>query len=98
MKIGVFLANYGGGIEYQLGNDSDDNIYVGFDESEVRKNYKLDNKLKLFQDEDVLDTWFSSALWTFATLGWPKTKEIDLFHPTNVLVTGFDIIFFCLQE
>ena len=75
--------------------DSDDNIYVGFDESEVRKNYKLDNKLKLFQDEDVLDTWFSSALWTFATLGWPKkTKEIDLFHPTNVLVTGFDIIFF----
>ena len=50
---------------------------------------------ELKQDEDVLDTWFSSALWPFSTLGWPeKTKELEYFYPTNVLVTGYDIIFF----
>ena len=50
---------------------------------------------KLRQDEDVLDTWFSSALWPFATLGWPdKTPELDYFYPTSTLVTGYDIIFF----
>ena len=75
--------------------DSDKNIYVGRNISEVRKKYRLSNKIKLKQDEDVLDTWFSSQLWTFATLGWPKnTKRLKKFHPTSVLVTGFDIIFF----
>jgi valyl-tRNA synthetase len=50
---------------------------------------------KFTQDPDVLDTWFSSALWPFSTLGWPeKTPELDYFYPTNVLVTGYDIIFF----
>jgi len=50
---------------------------------------------KIFQEEDVLDTWFSSALWPFSTMGWPeKTKELELFYPTSVLVTGFDILFF----
>ncbi len=50
---------------------------------------------KVRQDEDVLDTWFSSALWPFSTLGWPeKTKDLDYFYPTSVLVTGYDIIFF----
>ena len=75
--------------------DNDKNIYVGKDEAEVRSHYKLDDNLELKQDEDVLDTWFSSALWPFSTLGWPNnTKELEEFYPTNVLVTGFDIIFF----
>lgn len=53
------------------------------------------HSLKLVQDEDVLDTWFSSALWPFSTFGWPgKTTDLDIFYPTSVLVTGFDIIFF----
>ncbi len=47
------------------------------------------------QDEDTLDTWFSSALWPFSTLGWPdQTEDLDYFYPTDVLVTGYDIIFF----
>ena len=75
--------------------DEAGNIYVGRDEAEVRQQYKLADSLALRQDEDVLDTWFSSALWTFSTLGWPKqTPELSTFHPTEVLVTGFDIIFF----
>ncbi|MBK6758591.1 MAG: valine--tRNA ligase [Moraxellaceae bacterium] len=75
--------------------DEAGNIYVGRDEAEVRQQYKLADSLALRQDEDVLDTWFSSALWTFSTLGWPKqTPELSTFHPTDVLVTGFDIIFF----
>jgi valyl-tRNA synthetase len=70
-------------------------VYVGRNEEEVRTRYKLDARLKLRQDEDVLDTWFSSGLWTFSTLGWPEmTPELKTFHPTDVLVTGFDIIFF----
>ncbi|WP_198262736.1 valine--tRNA ligase [sulfur-oxidizing endosymbiont of Gigantopelta aegis] len=70
-------------------------VYVGHDEQAVRKKYQLADSFKLRQDEDVLDTWFSSALWPFSTLGWPeKTPELDTFYPTNVLVTGFDIIFF----
>ncbi|MGI9286224.1 MAG: valine--tRNA ligase, partial [Pseudomonadales bacterium] len=74
--------------------DSDGNVYVGHDEEEVREIYQLSDTT-LNQDEDVLDTWFSSALWTFATLGWPdKTPELKTFHSTSVLVTGFDIIFF----
>ena len=68
--------------------------YVGANESAVREKYKLGDRV-LRQDEDVLDTWFSSALWTFATLGWPEnTERLKTFHPTDVLVTGFDIIFF----
>src|SRR5690606_9747692 len=64
-------------------------------ELEARAKYKLADDVKLTQDEDVLDTWFSSALWTFGTLGWPEqTEYLKKFHPTDVLVTGFDIIFF----
>ena len=73
----------------------DGNIYVANDEAEIRKKYRLDDSFGLTQDEDVLDTWFSSALWPFSTLGWPEqTPELKTFYPTNVLVTGFDIIFF----
>jgi valyl-tRNA synthetase len=75
--------------------DEADNIYVGRSEEEVREQYGLQTGLPLRQDEDVLDTWFSSALWSFSTLGWPdKTPELATFYPTSVLVTGFDIIFF----
>jgi valyl-tRNA synthetase len=71
------------------------NVYVGRDIDEVREKNKLPADFPLRQDEDVLDTWFSSALWPFSTLGWPeKTPELEQFYPTNVLVTGFDIIFF----
>lgn len=75
-------------------SDEKNNIYVGQSEEEIRVKYKLGN-IALKQDEDVLDTWFSSALWPFSTLGWPKqTPEFKTFYPTAVLVTGFDIIFF----
>jgi valyl-tRNA synthetase len=75
--------------------DAAQNIYVGNNESEVRNKYKLAADVELKQDNDVLDTWFSSALWPFVTLGWPKDKvELKTFYPTSVLVTGFDIIFF----
>lgn len=75
--------------------DDKGNVYVGRDEAEVRAKHKLDAKVPLKQDEDVLDTWFSSGLWTFGTLGWPEQTELlKTFHPTSVLVTGFDIIFF----
>jgi valyl-tRNA synthetase len=75
--------------------DEQQNVYVGRNEEEVRKNHKLDDSVVLQQDEDVLDTWFSSALWPFATLGWPeKTEQLQTFLPSSVLVTGFDIIFF----
>jgi len=75
--------------------DENGKVYVARNEAEVRSKHKLGNDIKLKQDEDVLDTWFSSALWTFSTLGWPeKTPELKTFHPTDVLVTGFDIIFF----
>jgi len=74
--------------------DDEGNIYVGHNEEEVRNKYSL-GTAKLKQDEDVLDTWYSSALWPFATLGWPnETTELEKYYPTNVLVTGFDIIFF----
>ncbi|HMV71930.1 MAG TPA: valine--tRNA ligase, partial [Pseudomonadales bacterium] len=74
--------------------DDAGNVYVGRSEAEVRTVHGLD-ELPLRQDADVLDTWFSSALWTFSTLGWPRdTAELRTFHPTDVLVTGFDIIFF----
>lgn len=75
--------------------DENNNDYVGQNEQDVRERNKLGPEIKLRQDEDVLDTWFSSALWPFATLGWPKnTEELQTFYPTDVLVTGFDIIFF----
>ncbi|GLK87879.1 valine--tRNA ligase [Pseudomonas turukhanskensis] len=69
-------------------------VYVGRDEAEVRAKHNLGD-IALRQDDDVLDTWFSSGLWTFSTLGWPnQTEALKTFHPTDVLVTGFDIIFF----
>ncbi|MEW5756542.1 MAG: valine--tRNA ligase [Pseudomonadota bacterium] len=75
--------------------DDKGDVYVGRSEAEVRTKHKLGAEVELRQDEDVLDTWFSSALWTFSTLGWPEqTPELKTFHPTSVLVTGFDIIFF----
>lgn len=75
--------------------DESGKIYVAQDEASARKKYQLADTVKLTQDTDVLDTWFSSALWPFSTLGWPeKTPELETFYPTSVLVTGFDIIFF----
>ncbi|KAG1682859.1 Valine--tRNA ligase [Nymphon striatum] len=75
--------------------DDNDKIYVGKTEADVRKKYSLSDDVNLRQDNDVLDTWFSSALWPFSTLGWPdKTEALKTWYPTNVLVTGFDIIFF----
>jgi valyl-tRNA synthetase len=75
--------------------DENGKVYVGRNEAEVRAKHKLTDSAVLRQDDDVLDTWFSSALWTFSTLGWPDNLEdLKTFHPTDVLVTGFDIIFF----
>ncbi|MDH3274994.1 MAG: valine--tRNA ligase [Gammaproteobacteria bacterium] len=75
--------------------DDEGNVYVGYSQDDVREKYKLEAGVELRQDEDVLDTWFSSALWPFSTLGWPeKTKALGDFYPGSVLVTGFDIIFF----
>ncbi len=75
--------------------DEAGNCYVGRSEGEVRARHALPGTLALRQDEDVLDTWFSSALWPFSTLGWPdRTPELARFYPGSVLVTGFDIIFF----
>ena len=81
--------------------DEQGNIYVGRDEQEVRRKHNLADTIALQQDEDVLDTWFSSGLWTFSTLGWTGDQAQDAaneilkkFHSTDVLVTGFDIIFF----
>lgn len=75
--------------------DDAENVYVGRDEAEVRSKYQLDDSVNLRQDNDVLDTWFSSALWPFATMGWPEeTPDLNTFVPSSVLVTGFDIIFF----
>ncbi len=80
--------------------DEEGNVYVGRSEEEIRAKNNLAADVELNQDEDVLDTWFSSGLWTFGTLGWPNMDDPDVmkrmmdFHPTDVLVTGFDIIFF----
>ncbi len=75
--------------------DDQGNVYVGRSEQEVREKHGFGDEVCLRQDEDVLDTWFSSALWPFSTLGWPRdTAELNTFYPTSVLVTGFDIIFF----
>ncbi len=75
--------------------DEEGTPYVGRSEEEVREKHNIPAGIALKQDDDVLDTWFSSGLWTFGTLGWPEqTEMLKTFHPTNVLVTGFDIIFF----
>jgi len=75
--------------------DDSGRVFVGRSESDVRERHGLAADVTLRQDEDVLDTWFSSALWSFSTLGWPdNTSELKRFYPTSVLVTGFDIIFF----
>ncbi|WP_372770819.1 valine--tRNA ligase [Pseudoalteromonas sp.] len=75
--------------------DAEGNVYVGRSEEEVRSENNIAADVALTQDEDVLDTWFSSALWTFSTQGWPaQTEDLKVFHPSDVLVTGFDIIFF----
>ena len=74
--------------------DDEGTVYVGYNEIETREHYKLDNR-KLTQDNDVLDTWFSSSLWPFASMGWPNnTEDYKKHFPTSLLVTGFDIIFF----
>ena len=75
--------------------DANGKVYVGRNEAEVRSKYSIAADINLHQDDDVLDTWFSSGLWTFSTLGWPEQTEfLKKFHPTDLLVTGFDIIFF----
>lgn len=75
--------------------DDHGNVYVSRSVEEVRQKYNLGPDVELKQDNDVLDTWFSSALWPFSTLGWPQNEdELKKYYPTNVLVTGFDIIFF----
>ena len=75
--------------------DTNGKVYVGGSEEDIRKDYNIDKSCKLTQDSDVLDTWFSSALWPFSTLDWEKDNEVfDKYFPTNLLVTGFDIIFF----
>jgi len=75
--------------------DPDGGIHVGLDEADARRRSGLGDQVVLRQDDDVLDTWFSSALWPFTTLGWPEqTDYLERFYPTSVLVTGFDIIFF----
>ncbi len=75
--------------------DDQENIYVGRNEDEIRKRHNIPPDVALRQDQDVLDTWFSSALWPFSTLGWPQdSQRLKDFYPNQVLVTGFDIIFF----
>lgn len=75
--------------------DENGKAYAGQDEADVRSRYKLDTNISLTQDNDVLDTWFSASLWPFVTLGWPtETVDLKTFFPTDVLITGFDIIFF----
>jgi len=74
--------------------DTEGNVYVGHNEEEIRTQYNLDTRM-LKQDDDVLDTWFSSSLWPFASMGWPhETDDFKKHFPTSLLVTGFDIIFF----
>ena len=75
--------------------DDEGSVYVGRSEDEARAKHGLGAEIPLRQDDDVLDTWFSSALWPFSTMHWPAgSRELDTFYPTRVLVTGFDIIFF----
>ena len=95
-RTGVFPASCGGGTAFRPGTTTTAMFMSAVMKPKYAANtvWHLESEL-LRQDEDVLDTWFSSALWTFSTLGWPeKTPELKTFHPTDVLVTGFDIIFF----
>ncbi|MDY4316822.1 valine--tRNA ligase [Pectobacterium actinidiae] len=79
--------------------DANGSVYVGRTEAEVRSENNLADDVVLNQDEDVLDTWFSSGLWTFSTLGWPEqTPDLKAFHPSSVMVSGFDIIFFWIAR
>ncbi|QOI11329.1 valine--tRNA ligase [Blochmannia endosymbiont of Colobopsis nipponica] len=79
--------------------DNFGNVYVGRNEREIRNKFKFDKNINLTQDEDVLDTWFSSSLWTFAALGWPKNNSLlQACHPTNIIISGFDIIFFWIAR
>ncbi|MGL9773495.1 MAG: valine--tRNA ligase [Sodalis sp. (in: enterobacteria)] len=79
--------------------DAEGRVYVGRSEAEVRQQHQLADDVTLGQDDDVLDTWFSSGLWTFSTLGWPEnTDALRTFHPTSVVVSGFDIIFFWIAR
>lgn len=79
--------------------DEGGEVYVGRNEQEVRQKHGLGDDMQLEQDSDVLDTWFSSALWTFSTLGWPdETPALKTFHPTSLLVTGHDIISFWVSR
>ncbi|CAL1329544.1 Valine--tRNA ligase [Candidatus Providencia siddallii] len=79
--------------------DKNGNIYVNYNEDKIRIENNFDTNFVLNQDKDVLDTWFSSGLWTFSTLGWPKkTNALKMFHPTDILVSGFDIIFFWIAR
>ncbi|WP_189457257.1 valine--tRNA ligase [Cognatilysobacter bugurensis] len=79
--------------------DAQGNVYVGHDENEVRTKHGLGSDVALTQDNDVLETWFSSAMWPFSTMGWPndalmQQRGFERYVPSSVLVTGFDIIFF----
>ncbi|AXN02034.1 Valyl-tRNA synthetase [Candidatus Purcelliella pentastirinorum] len=79
--------------------DEKNNIYVGQNEKKIRLKYNIPNNKILKQDNDVLDTWFSASMWTFSSLGWPKSKKIfKQYHPTNVIISGFDIIFFWIAR
>ncbi|BAC24606.1 valS [Wigglesworthia glossinidia endosymbiont of Glossina brevipalpis] len=79
--------------------DVNKNQYPGISESDVRDNFKINKEEILTQEEDVLDTWFSSAIWSFASLGWPqKSIKFDTFHPTNLIISGFDIIYFWISR
>lgn len=79
--------------------DDNNKIYVGYSEKDVRLNNRLSKNIILHKDHDVLDTWFSSSIWTFSSLGWPiHTNLLNMFHPTNVIISGFDIIFFWIAR
>ncbi len=96
-RTGASADNCGGATASRRGTTSSGNIYVARSEAEAQAQArsKLGHDTKLTRDDDVLDTWFSSALWPFSTLGWPEaTPQLKTFYPTSVLVTGFDIIFF----
>lgn len=87
------------GHEIPVWYDNNNVMYVGYSEKDIRSRYQLNNNIILYKDSDVLDTWFSSSLWTFASLGWPLKKDLlNIFHPTNVIVSGFDIIFFWIAR
>ena len=97
-KIGVYQGNYGGDIEYQHITAKKCG-HINVSKTQPEKCEKC-GSTELYQDEDTLDTWFSSALWPFSTLGWPNKESEDykMFYPTNTLVTGYDIITFWVSR